>query len=223
MCYRESWQPFNVTSILVLLSQVMPIGQFGSAAAADPVPKYALVVGCSQYIHLPNKRLNGPINDVGEVAKALVTAFGFPNEHVHRLVGWPDDVSQRPTRANIVREFQWLIDNIAPHSQVVIYLSGHGTRVPIPESQTNPLDPSNPEPDGFDEAFVSADAHYVDGQLKNLIMDDELGVWLDALRNKDAHVWALFDCCHSGTMDRGASNEHSRELMAKDLGVPDDV
>ena len=223
MCYREYWQQFNLTAILVLLSQVMTVGLPVSSTAADPTPKYALVDGCSHYIHLPNNKLNGPINDVEEVTKALVKHFGFPTENVRRLVGWPDDVSQRPTRENIVREFQWLKDNVTTQSQVVIYLSGHGIRVPIPESQTNPLDPSNPEPDGFDEAFVSADAHYADGQLKNLIMDNELGVWLDAIRNKDAHVWALFDCCHSGTMDRGASNEHSRELRAKDLGVPDDV
>jgi hypothetical protein len=68
--------------------------------------------------------------------------------------------------------------------------------------------------------FVAADARYTDGGLKNLIRDDEIGSCLDALRAKGAHVWAIFDCCHSGTMSRGTSDEQPRELMAKDLGVP---
>ena len=195
---------------------------FGESDSDKPVPserKYALLVGCSHYEHQAGADLKGPPNDVREMAKALTTRFGFATGSVRQLVGWPDDPTQRPTRENIMREFAELERNIEPNSHIVIYLSGHGIRVPIPATQTNSLDPKNPELDGYDEAFVAADARYTDGRLQNLIRDDEIGGCLDALRAKGAHVWALFDCCHSGTMSRGASDEQSRELMAKDLGV----
>ncbi len=199
------------------------LGQPGSVQPVPPEHKYALLIGCSHYEYQAGAELKGPPNDVREMAQALTTRFGFEIGAVRQLVGWPDDLTQRPTHDNIMREFLELERNIQPNSYVVIYLSGHGIRVPIPDSQTDPLDPTNPEWDGYDEAFVAADARYTDGGLQNLIRDDEIGRCLDALRAKGAHVWAIFDCCHSGTMSRGASDEQSRELMARDLGVPLDA
>ena len=183
--------------------------------------KYALLIGCSEYVHLRQWNLRGPPNDVREFNNALVTRFAFPAGHVRQLVGWPDDVDQRPTRANILREFQALAERISPGAHVVVYMSGHGVQIPIPDSQIDPLDPKNPEPDGFDEAFVAADARHAEGDWQNLILDDEIGRFLDTLRAKDAHVWALFDCCHSGTMAKGTSNEQPRQISARDFGVPE--
>src|SRR5207248_2962902 len=40
----------------------------------------------------------------------------------------------------------------------------------------------------------------------NLVLDDQIGEWLSALRGKGANVWILFDCCHSGSMDRGGAD-----------------
>jgi hypothetical protein len=105
----------------------------------------------------------------------------------------------------------------------VIYFSGHGTRVPIPNAQSDPLLKDNPEPDGYDEAFVAADAAYGADAVENLILDNEIGDWLDQIRGKGAHIWAMFDCCHSGTMSRGQDDEQSRELTAAQLGLPDEV
>src|SRR5262249_4119196 len=42
------------------------------------------------------------------------------------------------------------------------------------------------------------------------IIDDEIGAWLRAITAKSAYVWAISDCCHSGTMTRGT--EGVREL-----------
>lgn len=212
-----------VLALFIANERHLASAQSGGSEPGQPEHKHALLIGCSHYEHMPDRDLKGPNNDVRELTQALVTRFGFPADHVRQLVGWPDEASRRPTRANILREFQTLAQRVEPNAHVVVYLSGHGTRVPIPESQTDPLDPKNPELDGFDEAFVAADARYVGGELQNLILDNEIGDGLDALRAKGAHVWALFDCCHSGTMARGASGEQSRELTAKELGVPDDV
>lgn len=196
---------------------------FATSVAADSPPvKLALLIGCSDYQHLQGKNLRGPKNDVKEFAQALTRRFGFAAGDVRTLVAWPTDVALRPTRANILHELDALAEKATDGSQIVIAFSGHGTRVPIPEAQ-QPLDPTNPEPDGLDEAFVAADAQLVNGAMQNLILDNELGVKLQKIRAKGAHVWAVFDCCHSGTLARGvgddASGEVSRELSADQLGI----
>src|SRR5262249_9911713 len=120
--------------------------------------------------------------------------------------------------------FESLIARAKPESRVVIVLSGHGIQVPIPPSQTNPLDPKNYEPDGMDEVFLPADVGdwTVEG-LKNAILDDQVGAWLDQLRAKGAHVLIVFDCCHSGTMTRSGPGvrEISRSASAAALKIPD--
>src|SRR5690606_15651718 len=124
------------------------------------------------------------------------------------------DPAKRPTCANIEAAFERLIAKAASGSQVVILLSGHGFRFPLPESQTEPLDPNNPEPDGLDEAFLPAD--YQAG--KNMILDNQIAAWLDELRGKGSHVWIVFDSCHSGTMMRGGEWEVARTIDARTAG-----
>ena len=97
-----------------------------------------------------------------------------------------------------------LIGKAGPDVQLFILLSGHGMQVPIPETQTDPLDPKNPEPDGMDEVFLPADAKsWTKDGLENAIRDDQMGGWLDRMRERGAAVWIVFDCCHSGSMTRG--------------------
>jgi hypothetical protein len=192
-------------------------------ARAEPTGEpWALLVGCSDYEFMPNRNLRGPKNDVRQFAETLKTRFGFAPDHIRQLVGKPTDPKLRPTRENILRELDQLAEKATEGTQIVIAFSGHGTRVPLAEGQ-DPFDPQNPEPDGYDEAFVAADAKLVNGEMQNLILDNELGVKLQALRDKGARVWALFDCCHSGSLSRAAgeddSGEVSRELTAADLGI----
>ena len=56
-------------------------------------------------------------------------------------------------------------------------------------------------------------------RVPNAIVDDDLGAWLRAITAKRAYVWAIFDCCHSGTMTRGT--EMVREVPPEIL-VPRD-
>ncbi len=215
----------TTAALLLCLCSLAILTNRVSGADAPPSARYALLIGCSDYQHLPGKNLRGPKNDVKEFALTLITRFGFAPMNIRQLVGWPDEknANLRPTRENILKELDQLAEKSADGVQIVIAFSGHGTRIPIPENQ-NPLDPKNPEPDGFDEAFVAADARLVGDEMQNLILDDELGVRLQKLRAGGAQVWALFDCCHSGTMSRGGGDEAvgevSRELSAVALGVP---
>ena len=191
---------------------------------------YALLVGCTKYPNNPKCReLSGPVNDVRLWTELLTDpdGFAFPKKNITQLAGWPDEKSKRPTYANIVKGFQTLIAQAKEDSRVVIVLCGHGVRIPIPKSQ-NPLDPANPEPDGMDEVFLPADTEKWDPKigLKNSIKDDQIGSWLNQLRAKGAHVFIVFDCCHSGTMTRNVGinetiREVNRSVDTKVLGITD--
>lgn len=161
---------------------------------------YALLVGCTRYPYLSGFDLVGPANDVALTKQLLTSRFGLDEENITTLVGWPEDASSRPTRANIERELQRLASEASSGDQVVILLGGHGSQQP------NAEDPGDPEPDGFDELFLPADVQAWDGsrgQVENAIRDDEVKEWLGTIRDRGAFVWVIFDSCHSGTMTRG--------------------
>src|SRR5436305_23844 len=74
------------------------------------------------------------------------------------------------------------------------------------------------------EIFLPADmANWRDARqrLPGAIVDTEIGGWLKDITDKKAYVWAVFDCCHSETMDRDWNLvEVAREIPPTDLGVP---
>ena len=206
-------QTFLVLTIL--------FGLIAPVDAGETAPhRYALLVGCTQYPYCKRIReLNGPRNDVPLMARVLTERFGFEDKNIVRLVGWPDEPAKQPTHDNIVSAFEDLVRKATPDTQIVILMSGHGTQVPIPEDQKNPLDPKNPESDGLDEVFLPADVKsWSTLGLGNALRDDQIGGWLNAMRDKGASVWILFDCCHSGTMTRG--DELSRAAGPDELEIP---
>lgn len=229
MCCRIKTTNWFASLIAAVILWSLPARM---GAAEDSPAKFALLVGCSDYQHLKGANLRGPKNDVRELAATLQKEFGFIPGNIKQLVGWAaneKEAALRPTRANILRELDQLAaaaEKAGAGTQVVIAFSGHGTRVPLPENQ-HPFDPKNTEPDGLDEAFVAADAQLVGGEMQNLILDNELGERLEKIRAQGTHIWAIFDCCHSGTLARGAGpdddGEVSRELTPEQLGIAHDV
>ena len=163
----------------------------------------------TKYDNLPRDRsLEGPAHDAQLMGRLLRERYQFPPEGIVTLTEDQASPALRPTRANIEREFRRLADQAREGDQVVILLAGHGSQEP-----ENPPDPINPEPDGLNEIFLPADVSQwkaTPGHVPNAIVDDDLGAWLCAITAKRAFVWAIFDCCHSGTMTRGT--EVVREL-----------
>lgn len=112
------------------------------------------------------------------------------------------------TFRDIEREVHGFVEALEPGTQVMLYLYGHGVHV---------ADDDGDEEDGQDEAFVP-----YDGQLdsrekhRNLIRDDLLGQWVEAMRRKvgtEGFVLVLMDACHSGSGLRGREvqgSDHSR-------------
>ena len=185
-------------------------------AKSEPAPpghavtRRALLVGVTKYDHLPRDRnLDGPSHDARLMGRLLRERYQFPAEGIVTLTEDEGSPARRPTRANIEREFRRLADQAREGDQVVVLLAGHGARQP----ESNPPDPAYPEPDGIDEIFLPADVSPWKGErerVPNAIVDNEIGAWLRAITAKRAYVWAIFDCCHSGTMTRGI--EVVREL-----------
>jgi len=188
----------------------------------------ALLVGCTQYQNEYLPALYGPENDVKRFCDLLLASeaeLGFTKADIQCLAGWPDDPAGRPTHANIVAAFQRLIDQSDSGKQIVILMAGHGVQVPISDRDDS-LDAGHSEPDGMDEVFLPADVgswREPDG-LDRAIRDDQIAQWLDAMRDRGADVWIIFDCCHSGSMSRGSEQlERPRGVRPQALGIPDDA
>lgn len=138
--------------------------------------KKALLIGIN-YTNTDNE-LNGCINDCIHMKELLIQSFGYDETNIICLT---DDTDDKPTKHNILHEFNKLVDNVDKDDTLCFFYSGHGTQI---------KDDENDEISGFDDAIYTLD--------KQVIIDDDI---LDILTKLNgAHITLFFDCCHSGTM-----------------------
>lgn len=179
--------------------------QCHSPAAAR---RLALLIGCSRYPALPaNLQLQGPGNDVAITAELLRSErFGIDPRDLIALVSGAGDINE-PTAGNIVAAFEGLCAQAGPGDDIFILMAGHGCQVP----NRNPE--SDPEPDGLDEAFVPADiSRWESGSPppeNELILDDQISLWLERMTAAGARVFLVADCCHAGEINRGPGEPES--------------
>lgn len=196
---------------------------------------YSVLVGASDYGTLEKAlrdagdtqadrvNLKGARNDAILMAQTLMSRGAKP-KNVSMLVEHAEKadyplpsglvVSGRPTRAEIVDAIQRLVVKANAGDQVVILLSGHGSQQP----QRGTL-----EADGLDEIFIPVDHGAWSGdksEVRNAIIDDEIAVWIDAIRAKGADVVFIGDFCHSGDSVRGMATGPASIDFQKLLGVP---
>ena len=171
--------------IIILLLLLIPSFSMGA--------RRALLIGVADYKLLPSglnskgkpvTDLRGPVNDVNNMKRALL-CYGFKEKDIKILI------NSKATRQNIERVFrQWLIEGTRKGDLVVFYFSGHGSRVP---------DKNGDEADGKDEVILPYNAVPSGGE--NIIIDDELGLWLSMLKGRNVIV--IIDSCYSGGVVRG--------------------
>lgn len=143
--------------------------------------KKALLIG----INYKNSdaELNGCINDVNNMCNMLTQNCGYEPNNVIVLT---DDTPNQPTKANIEAYIKWLVAGAKSGDNLFFHYSGHGSYV---------RDRNGDEADGNDEVLVP-----IDYMTAPCITDD----WLyDNLASKvpfGCTLYALTDCCHSGTM-----------------------
>ena len=217
----------RVKAVGYLLLALIPLGATHASLAEDSDRgQHALLVGCTKYPQLVAKfQLRGGSNDVEAMNALLTETFKFQPKNIVRLVEEADAPEFRPTYANIEREFANLAAKAQAGDQVVILLSGHGCQQPDLTHDPN----TDPEPDGSDEVFLPSDvgswpeaagklAMAPEGtKVANSIVDDQIAVWLKAIRSKKASVFVIFDACHSGTLIRGNDTEMIRQVPAEAL------
>lgn len=159
--------------------------------AASPFPvqagQKALLVGIGKYPLLPAAyQLPGPANDVRAMRQFLVAEWGFSADDIRMLV------DAEATKAGILGAlYKWLPAVTQAGDRVVIYYSGHGSRV---------RDVSGDERDGMDETFVPSDHDPRNARDGSMLLDDEMAEALERLA--DRQVVFIADSCHSGTVTR---------------------
>ena len=185
-----------------------------SGATAD-AKNIALLVGVSEYPNFPPaKHLSAPKNDVRRMQDALL-ARGFAKDDLTLLADNVEGSKTLPTRAAILDELKRLSERAERGDFVVLYASGHGSRQ---KSLTGD------ETDGLDQTFLPRDAAYAKSgetnPFSNVIIDDEFGDTLDAIRRKGANVWFVLDSCFSGTASRSfGEGVHEKKIDPPDMAI----
>ncbi|CAE6427397.1 unnamed protein product [Rhizoctonia solani] len=136
--------------------------------------------------------MEGPYSD-GEDVYHLLLQQGYQEEDIIFMTDEPSTPARlQPTCRNIKYQLAQLVAGANPGDRFFLYYAGHGTQVE---------DTNGDEFDGWDEAIIPTDwattYNYCD---EGLIIDDYLKeVCVDTLP-KGAHLTAVFDCCHAGTI-----------------------
>lgn len=172
-----------------------------TSQAAHAETKRALLVGISDYgnaMEDPDKWAN--ISGANDIV-LLTPLFKEQGFDVTSLV------DKQATHAKITKALEKLARSSKKGDIVYIHFSMHG----------QPFEDLNgDEEDGWDEALIPVDAQmiYSEGvyEGKNHLLDDELEVYFNSIRNKigpEGQLYVILDACHSGTASRG-DDDHIR-------------
>jgi hypothetical protein len=137
--------------------------------------KNALLIGCNY--NNTSYQLNGCINDVNNL-KSIINKTGFNNINI-----LTDETEQKPNKINILTELTKLLTNSNNNDLLFFSYSGHGSQV---------VDKNGDETDARDEVILPLDL--------NVITDDELKTVIQTYLKPNVTLFALFDCCNSGTV-----------------------
>ena len=156
--------------------------------------KRALVIGLGEQQDKAWNKINGD-KDVPLVQTMLKSA-GFKS--VTTLV------NRQATKTGIIGAFRKMAASCKQGDVVYIHYSGHGQQI---------TDVHNDERDGLDECWIPYDACRKASATyhgEKHLTDDELNVYLNAIRNKigaKGKLLVVIDACHSGDGTRGDDDE----------------
>ena len=150
-----------------------------AASSAAGAPR-ALLIGLD---YRGGSRVEPELHGIGldiEMMRQLARDLGIPD--IREL--WNEDA----TLGGIREALRGLGSGVSRDDLVLVYFSGHGTRVP---------DTGDEEDDGWDEVLVPYDAEPARGTVRNVLKDDELGALLARIPSR--FVLVVIDACNSGT------------------------
>ena len=203
----------SITAVALFCSSTL----LSSPAAAQQ--KYALLIGIGDYDDATIEDLRAPTNDVSVMAD-VAHRLGVSDTNITILATSTNGKltrlrsSGRPDRAAILRSLAALVDRVKTGDQALVYISSHGTQQPDQPAGSRGHD----ESDGLDEVILPADSsdwNAETGTVRNGIVDDEIGAYVDRMRAKGAKVWLVIDACHSGTSLRSGAEYQSPHRQLK--------
>jgi hypothetical protein len=127
-----------------------------------------------------DSQLNGCINDIHNVSSLLISKYAFKPENITKIT---DETTDKPTRNVILSSFETFLKSGNEGDLLFFSYSGHGSTT---------IDFNNNEKTGNDEMIISIDSKG--------ILDDELKSLIQQHLKKNVTLFALFDCCFSGTV-----------------------
>ena len=172
-----------ITYILLLLS-----------LSVSAQTKRALVIGLGEQQDKAWNKINGD-KDV-PLVQGMLKSAGFKS--VTALV------NRQATKTGIIGAFRKMVASCKQGDVVYIHYSGHGQQM---------TDVHNDERDGLDECWIPYDACRKASATyhgERHLTDDELNVYLNAIRNKigaKGKLLVVIDACHSGDGTRGKDDE----------------
>lgn len=156
--------------------------------------KRALVIGLGEQQDKTWNKINGD-KDV-PLVKGMLKSAGFKS--VTTLV------NRQATKTGIIGAFRKMTASCKQGDVVYIHYSGHGQQM---------TDVHNDEADGLDECWIPYDACRKASATyhgEKHLTDDELNVYLNAIRNKigaKGKLLVVIDACHSGDSTRGEDDD----------------
>lgn len=153
--------------------------------------KRALLIGIN-YIG-SSCELNGCVNDVINIRKLLIDSFHYKPEDITLL----DDAGVnplKPTKDNILKYFNQVVDATLPGDTLFVHYSGHGSQV----VDLNGDEKGNLDAPGMDSVLCPCDYDKYNG-TEGFILDDNLKAMVNRLP-KGSKMRMFVDSCHSSTM-----------------------
>ncbi|KAJ7910890.1 caspase domain-containing protein [Mycena leptocephala] len=146
--------------------------------------KKALLIGIRTSRTGGYPELKGAHDDVYKMRKLLLDVYNYTPTEINILMD--DGHHVEPTRDNILAAIAKLVKDVKDGDHLLFHYSGHSTQVENPRSKS--------EEDGKDECLIPLDGE----EMK--IIDNELHASLVAPLPAGAHLVAVLDTCHSGSL-----------------------
>lgn len=194
------WEPLSLEAVAKTDARAATIARElkpTTPAQVRKPRKRALLVGINEYPN-PEDRLAGCVNDVF-LMSAVLQECGFSPSQI-RVV-----LDERATAAGILERMSWLLDDARAGDEIVFFYSGHGAQLPTyGEGDTI---------DRMDETLVP---HDFDWSPDTCVTDDTI-YGLYSQLPFDTRLFMIFDCCHSGGIDRAGMRR------VRGINPPDDI
>jgi hypothetical protein len=184
--------------------------------AAQSPSYHVLLIGIDDY---PYKPLTGCVNDIDAIQKLLLERAKVPRERILRLASprkgaaCSMEIPEQPaTLSNMKAALRELADRASEGDRVLIYYSGHGTRMERVRSNQQRFHRDALVPVDFDR----------DPRDGLLLYDHELNERLAEIMERTRSVTCILDCCHSAGATRSAApgwRPTAPEMMARGFDV----